>query len=261
MNLSTYRFALDIHKTGSQVLLQTKRASTGRRLLISLTEGFMPYTITERCYAVFRARKPDGTIVFNDCVIDGNVIIYDVTLQTVAAAGMLECEITLYAVDGTQITSPHFSILVEETTQADGEIESSSEFGALTDIIGKLGNIDYLIKKKAQEAVEAAIQNGGIVPGEGIISNCSKRIVDIELLAEKWVGEASPYAQVIEIDGTTENTQVTLTLDSDQYMTFYEKDIAFVTENVDGVITVYSIGQKLQNDYTIQAIVEEVYYE
>ena len=261
MNYSTYRFTLDIYKTGSQIMLQTKKGSTGRRLLMSLTEGVLPYVIADDCYAVFRANKPDGTIIYNDCIIENNVIVYDVTLQTVAVAGLLECEVTLYDVNGKQITSPNFNIVVEETTQADDDIESSDEFSALTNIIGKLGNIDYLIKKEVEKAVEAAIQNGGIVPGDGIVGSCSKRIVDIELLAENWEGDTSPYSQVIEIDGTTENSQVTLTLDSDQYMVFYEKDVAFVTENVDGVITVYSIGQKLQNDYTIQAIVEEVYYE
>ena len=42
---------------------------------------------------------------------------------------------------------------------------------------------------------------------------------------------------------------------------FYEKDITFVTENDGGVVTVYAIGQKPQNDYTIQVTITEVDYE
>ena len=39
---------------------------------------------------------------------------------------------------------------------------------------------------------------------------------------------------------------------------FYEKDITFVTENEGGVVTVYVIGQKPTNDYTIQVTITEV---
>ena len=39
---------------------------------------------------------------------------------------------------------------------------------------------------------------------------------------------------------------------------FHDKDLAFVTENEDGVVTVYSIGDKPTNDYTIQVSITEV---
>ena len=41
-------------------------------------------------------------------------------------------------------------------------------------------------------------------------------------------------------------------------MTNYEKDIAFVTENVDGVVTVFCIGQMPANDYVVQASITQV---
>ena len=45
----------------------------------------------------------------------------------------------------------------------------------------------------------------------------------------------------------------------EQLAIFYNKDLTFVTENEDGVVTVYAIGQKPTNDYTIQATITEVY--
>ena len=80
----------------------------------------------------------------------------------------------------------------------------------------------------------------------------------VDLLAEKWVGTTSPYSQVVDIAGVTENSQVDLTPDVQQLSVFYEKDLTFVTENDGGIVTVYAIGQKPQNDYTIQVTSTEV---
>ena len=66
------------------------------------------------------------------------------------------------------------------------------------------------------------------------------------------------YSQVVTVDGMTENSQVDLTPDVEQLAIFHDKDLAFVTENVSGVVTVYAIGQKPTSDYTMQATVTEV---
>ncbi len=78
------------------------------------------------------------------------------------------------------------------------------------------------------------------------------------LLASSWVGADSLYAQVVSIEGVTEYSQVDLTPSVQQLAIFYEKDLTFVTENEDGVVTVYAIGQKPTNDYTIQVTITEV---
>lgn len=92
----------------------------------------------------------------------------------------------------------------------------------------------------------------------GQMSKNKVRIADVDLPAANWVGDASPYSQVVSIDGVTENCQVDLTPSIEQLITFYDKDLGFVTENEDGVVTVYAIGQKPANDYTIQVTITEV---
>lgn len=80
----------------------------------------------------------------------------------------------------------------------------------------------------------------------------------VTLLASEWVGGDSLYSQVVNIEGVTDHSQVDLTPSVEQLMVFYEKDLTFVTENEDGVVTVYAIGQKPTNDYTIQVTITEV---
>lgn len=88
--------------------------------------------------------------------------------------------------------------------------------------------------------------------------NYPVRISEVGLFADKWEGTASPYSQVVTINGVTPFTQVDLTPSVEQLAIFHDKDIAFVTENEDGIVTVYAIGVKPSNDYTIQVTLKEV---
>ena len=90
-------------------------------------------------------------------------------------------------------------------------------------------------------------------------SSLKPKISFVELLASAWLQRNdSLYSQIVNIEDVTENSQVDLTPDVQQLVTFYEKDLTFVTENEDGVVTIYAIGQKPMNDYTIQVTITEV---
>lgn len=114
-----------------------------------------------------------------------------------------------------------------------------------------------ILRFESLEERIAKLEKGGpSVPG-----GSSARIGEVKLLASKWTGEGHFFSQVVSIEGVTKNSQVDLTPSVEQLAVFYEKDLAFVTENEDGVVTVYAIGQKPQNDYTIQVTITEVAYE
>ena len=88
----------------------------------------------------------------------------------------------------------------------------------------------------------------------------AKNVNTITLASDNWVGDASPYSQVVNIPGVTDHSKVDLQPSAEQLTVFYEKDITFVTENENGVVTVFCIGQKPVNDYTIQIVITEVVY-
>ena len=90
------------------------------------------------------------------------------------------------------------------------------------------------------------------------LENSVPRIAEVTLLANAWAGEASPYTQVVEIAGVTEYSQVDLKPSAEQLEIFNNKEIGFVTENEDGVVTVYLIGNKPAIDYTMQVSITEV---
>lgn len=144
-----FRFTLDIYATASKVSLGVKKGETGRRLRIHLTEAGYPYHIPDNCYAVFAATKPDGKKIFNDCVIDDCEIIYDMTEQTVAAAGLMVCAINLYGVENDLLISASFSIIVYCPPVDQGDLESTSEYKALAALIAEA------------EALKEGMEEGG----------------------------------------------------------------------------------------------------
>ena len=87
----------------------------------------------------------------------------------------------------------------------------------------------------------------------------SSRISEITLKTDDWVGENGLYHQVVdELDGITEYSKVDLLPSVEQLAILHNKDVAFVTENEDGVVTVYAIGDKPLLDYDIQVSITEV---
>lgn len=155
MKDSAYKISLDINEHGSQVVLKAKQSDTGRKVHISLRAGGTPYTIAENCYAVFTATKPDGSILYNACTIEGNEIIYEFTAQTCSVIGRSRCEIKLYGLDDKLITSPRFALLIDGTLYSDGSVESTDEFSALTQMVSDTLEAQAATREATKNATEA----------------------------------------------------------------------------------------------------------
>lgn len=100
-----------------------------------------------------------------------------------------------------------------------------------------------------------------------IVEECIQRIMNeaspirtttLTLYASQWIESDGMYSQTVTTDNVTPYSKIDLQPTAEQLVIFHEKDIAFVTENDNGVITVYCIGQKPTNDYIIQATITEV---
>lgn len=102
-----------------------------------------------------------------------------------------------------------------------------------------------------QETLTAKLYTDGIGSSVALLTN-------ISLPASAWVGEASPYSQVVQIAGITRRSLVDLQPSVEQLEEFQDMVLALTTENNEGVITVYAIGDKPTKDYVIQATVMEV---
>lgn len=122
------------------------------------------------------------------------------------------------------------------------------------------GKISILETLHGKSAFEIAVINGFSGTEEEWLESLKQtnKISSVTLVANQWEGAASPYYQVVEILGTTPKSKIDLNPTVEQLNIFYNKDLAFVVGNNNGVITVYCIGQKPTNDYTMQVTIKEV---
>jgi hypothetical protein len=157
---SITRITLNLQETNTMVSIRAKRGDTGRKLLIHLSDGSISYHISDDCYAVFTAKKPDGTKINNACTIENNVIEYEFTDQTCTAVGTMKAEIRLYGVDDKMITSACFLINVYDTVFRDGD-----EVGSETE----MNTLDALISETIQlkHEVEQKLENGEFIGPQG----------------------------------------------------------------------------------------------
>ena len=83
----------------------------------------------------------------------------------------------------------------------------------------------------------------------------------VTLCADKWEKDTdNRYYQVVTVKNATitPNSKVDLQPSAEQLTIFHQKDLAFVAENEDGVVSIYCVGQVPTNDYTLQVTVMEV---
>lgn len=148
MTDSCIRLILDVHKTSMPVTVKAKRGDTGRKLLITLSDGGIPYPIGEDCVAVFTGKKPDKTTLFSLCDIENNTITYVFTEQTCAAVGKVPAEIRLYGSQGKLLTSASFLLEVHDTLWHEGDIPSEDEMDALDALITETAELKHEVEQK-----------------------------------------------------------------------------------------------------------------
>ena len=182
MNYTEHKITLDVHKPVSATSICVKKGDNAHRLLINLAEGGYPYHIAEGCTAAFSAVKSDGKVIYNECTIDGDVIIYDMTDQTTSATGIVNCEIQIYGAGGDLLTSATFYIIVDDRASNGSGVVSSDEFTLLTAMIHSAGSATtgaYIAANRADMAAAAC----------GVIGSASGNIIHLDdAIDSKFVG-------------------------------------------------------------------------
>lgn len=230
-----YPITVDLYESSGLKAMDAQQGNIGRGALVTLTANGMLIGLTNEEIEVY-AKKPDGTVSWLECAVENGKIKIDFTNQMLMLVGSLQVELRLKT-DTEDITTPIFIVNVRKSNVQSAE-KSENELPLLD-----------AIKKDIEELKK----NGGS-------GGSAARIGNVTLLADAWEGEGNLFSQIVSIE-VSGRSQVDLTPSIEQLAVFYEKDICFVTKNEGGVVTVYCIGQKPQNDYTIQVTITEVVYE
>lgn len=161
---SCIRLNLDLQQTDMQITLRAKRGDTGRLLRITLSNEGVPYWIAPDCYAVFTGKKPDGTVIYNQCEIENNEILYRFTEQTCAVPGRIPAEIRLYGTEGKLLTTAGFLLEVHDTVYHPEDVLSQDEMDALDALVLELWEL------KQQLTDQPLKTDGTLIWKDGVLS-------------------------------------------------------------------------------------------
>ena len=162
-----YPIEVDLYKPYPLPIMEAQQNNIGRGALVTLKANGAIIQPTNEGLS-FWAKKPDGTISFLAATLTGSNMQLDFTNQMLAVPGMVQVEIRLTSgsgADTTDISTPIFSVRVNQSNINDDAPESTNEFTAL---VTALGEIEELKKNglKGDPGEAATLEIGTVEASE-----------------------------------------------------------------------------------------------
>lgn len=149
---------IEIDSTWQQPLGEIRviqEEADGRELRIYLYDNGSPLDLTGKTVSVY-IQKPDNTMIYNSCDVEGNQATVTLTLQMMAVSGLTKlCELQIIDTDNhtLKVTLPPLRII---KSNYDGAIESTDEFSRLAEALNEANNATGIASEAADKANEAA---------------------------------------------------------------------------------------------------------
>lgn len=237
----TREITLDISLDKELPVVRVKQGDASARYILAALEKdgetFIPESGVE---IMFRCEKPDGRAVLEDTETldselerylvvnngDGTVTV-ELVEQVTTAPGRCRCDLCLYK-DEQVLSSLPFVIQVIPSPNTTTLAVSSDDFRTL---VSRIHATEDLMRGVAQSVATLT-------------------------LSTNWLGNASPYTQVVPVQGytLTRYTKVDLVANPaviDAMLDSRTDEIMLINEN--GVLTAYAIGGKPNVALTVQA--------
>lgn len=143
---------------------------SGIPLVIDCTQGsndyewefdVKDYEIPPGAEARIYMRKPSGLEIYNDCIIDGNIIKVDVTTQMTAENGKIPAQFQIIpnSEKPDNVKSFIFWLNVQKSLEMNSQIESKDEFKILDNLINEARQT-IQEANKAIENIDKAVEAG-----------------------------------------------------------------------------------------------------
>lgn len=143
MNTELKTITLDVNDNKSYEYIYTKQYDVGRIFVINILKDGEPYNISGT-EIVLEAKKPDGTTILDNenCKLtSSNQVTVTITEQMTAKEGKVEFQIS-FIKDSVIITTVSGYIKVDKSAVQHDDIESSSEYNVITDLLLKIEEVN-----------------------------------------------------------------------------------------------------------------------
>ncbi len=160
MDKIKHNIKLDLADGGSQDAVYVRQNDTAAHVLIfHLRTNGKTYRIADDVVARIYSVREDGSKLYNACTIEDNTIRTEITTDTIAVAGRVECVLELIGTEPAVLTTPGFDIIVEHVDGMEG-IEGTNEFSALVQQTAET--------KALQMEIEQKLENGEFNGEDGV---------------------------------------------------------------------------------------------
>lgn len=134
---------IDINKKPFQTITANRGEVGSRFIRITIVDNGTPVDLTGVTISLY-AKKPDSTKVFNSVTVEdktNGIVLAELTSQILSVVGIVRLTLLLVK-NGSKLASKQFLVNVDESIVDDEAIESTNEFTALVDALGRVNNID-----------------------------------------------------------------------------------------------------------------------
>lgn len=126
---------VDLYGDAKRYAVAAKQMDMRTRYVgVTLTIDGVTWEIPRNVEAVIAAKKPDGTQVWNDCIMTGNEVLAPFSREMLAVHGTALCDVELYQ-NGAVLTSASFEVEIFPSQRVDETIISSGEYTRLENAI------------------------------------------------------------------------------------------------------------------------------
>lgn len=149
----TKYITLDVNRNDYQGVINTKQGNKDAiNIIIDIVDGILQVSLKDVTEVYIREKKPSGEVSFNSAVVVDEHIEYTLTASDCESTGENICEVQIIK-DNAVLYTPQFIVNVDENLNIDGQVEASSEFTALeqmviagNEVIKRLSENDITIK-------------------------------------------------------------------------------------------------------------------
>lgn len=229
----TRHIYLDVNATSAVTTVKAKEGDDSLRFInVTLLRDGIQVVPDNEAIAIFRLEKPDKHAVVNNATIEQNgTITIELTAQCTAQHGRCKADVLVRVGDKT-ISTANFVLEVVKSPDVANQMNSSDEFGVLTDML---------------ERAEAVTTEGEV------------KLFNITL-DTSWSGSSSPYTKSVTLPGytVTSNTRVDLFCDATNVNKLVADGVGRIyIVNDNGTLTAYATNAKPASSIVVQAVALE----
>ena len=169
---------LEIDANLHQPIQSMEADSNSRSIRFYLTSNYIPFKLTGK-KVIFKAVKPDGTDIVNDCQIidvEKGIVETEVTKQLNAVPGKVKCQLSILGENDYVLKTKKFAIFVDSKLNESGVV-SSKEYKTLENALSKVHEIDKNFEQVNAKINEVATKGTTVE----VIESATKKEIDRQI--------------------------------------------------------------------------------